>query len=236
MELVYPLRKQTHTEGDYHYGWTQNTASDRQVPWSKLTDEAHTRQFWFLQPPAGIFAQWGCEVLQTKRYDELQTFFESDWVGGINYIYYSMNGDSSRFKIIVNWILGPVSEILNEWEVDSENIWEILHPSVMSELCGIFQTDGFVRSKSKDAVHDVMHGFGTESIKNDPDYWAGDDSELDDLINTVYEEVKEKVLAGNPDKIGNWLVGQVMKAARGKADPAAVRGKVQILIKGLFDV
>lgn len=226
---------QTHTDGNWHHGWSQTDKNSPQVPWMSLTTEAHTRAFWFLQPPVDIFAQWDCETLQSKRYDELQTFFETDWVNGINYIYYSMNGDASRFKIIVNWLLGPISEILNEWEVSGSVIWDILHPSELSEMYSIFRTNGFIKSKAKDAIHDLMHGFTIDTIKGDEDYWAGDDTELDKLIQAVYEDNKEKVLAGNPDKIGNWLVGQVMKASRGKADPAAVRGKVVTLIKDTFN-
>jgi hypothetical protein len=234
MELEYPLRVWTHTDGDYHHGWTQNDENSPQLPWMKLTVEAHTRVFWFLQPPVELFQQWGWEELTSKRYDELQSFFDSEWVRGINYIYYATNGDAESFKPIVNWLLGPISEILNEWEVSGSAIWDILHPSELSEIYSVFRTNGFIKSKAKDAIHDLMHGFTIDTIRNDPDYWAGDDSELDKLIQSVYEDNKDTILAGNPDKIGNWLVGQVMKASRGKADPAAVRGKVVILIKDTF--
>lgn len=229
----YPYDVVDSVDENYTHGRTIHEGGF-EVPWLKMSDESHKRSFWFLQDPDFIFNSWGYDKLPNQRYIELQNLFGGKWLSGLYYIYYSVGSEVESFKTIVNWLLGPIAGILNEWEVGADDLWDYLHPSELSEMYSIFRTTGFVRSKSKNAIYDLMHGFTISDIKNDTDYWAGDDTELDNMIQTVYNREVDKITSSDPDKITNWFIGQVMKESRGQADPSLVRSKVTTVMEGLI--
>lgn len=221
-----------HTDETYEYGWSQYDKNYPKIPWIRITKEEHTDRFWFLYPPRIIFDRWGWEHIEDNRYDELQHFMDTWWINGIYYIYNAVDNKPKSFKQIVNWILGPIAELINEWQIDSKNLWNILPPKKLSRLYDMTQKDGFIRSKSKNAIHDLMHGFDLSCIEQDNNYWFDDANDLYAIIEAVYEREKEKILIGDPRKIGNWLVGQIMKETKGQSDPAIVKERVQKLMDG----
>lgn len=227
----YPKREYTHTEGCYHFGWYQRTSDAPKIKWMRLTDEAHKRNFWFLYPTVAIFDRWNFEKIADKRYEEIDNFSENWRVSFFHYMYYCTLGKPESFKTIINWIMGPIANILNEWEVDSEYLPRILPPSELSKFYDLTQKSGFIKSKSKDALHDICHGFDLGYIEKCDTYWTKDDGELDNIIEAVFTENSDKITEGNPEKIGNWLVGQVMKKTKGKSDPAKVQEKIKFKLQ-----
>jgi aspartyl-tRNA(Asn)/glutamyl-tRNA(Gln) amidotransferase subunit B len=126
-------------------------------------------------------------------------------------------------KLVANWVMGEVSKRLNAQGLSIEQA--PVAPATLAQLISRV-TDGTVSNNGARQVFDAL--------------WAGEGDEVDALIQAkglkqmndtgALEAIVEAVLAANEksvaefragkDKAFNALVGQVMKASQGKANPA----------------
>jgi aspartyl-tRNA(Asn)/glutamyl-tRNA(Gln) amidotransferase subunit B len=126
-------------------------------------------------------------------------------------------------KLVANWLMGEVSKRLN---AEGKGIADApVSPVQLATLIGRVQ-DGTVSNNGARQVFDAL--------------WSGEGSDIDALIDAkglkqmndsgALEAIVDAVLAANAksvdefragkDKAFNALVGQVMKASKGKANPA----------------
>ncbi|QTD45181.1 Asp-tRNA(Asn)/Glu-tRNA(Gln) amidotransferase subunit GatB [Ottowia testudinis] len=132
---------------------------------------------------------------------------------------------SGQPKLASNWIMGEVSRRLNAEEIGIEAAK--VSAAQLAQLIGRIQ-DGTISNAAARQVFDAL--------------WSGQGSEVDALIEAkglkqmndsgALEKIIDDVIAANPanveqfragkDKAFNALVGQVMKASQGKANPAQV--------------
>jgi aspartyl-tRNA(Asn)/glutamyl-tRNA(Gln) amidotransferase subunit B len=135
------------------------------------------------------------------------------------------NAPTEEVPMLSNWILGPLSAKLNEENLDFER--SKVSPDELKALSKRV-SDGIISSTIATSV--VLSAM-----------WAGEGS-ADDIIEkkglkqisdpVTIGKIVDDVLAANPqqiadyrsgkDKAFNSLVGQVMKASKGKANPAQV--------------
>jgi aspartyl-tRNA(Asn)/glutamyl-tRNA(Gln) amidotransferase subunit B len=126
-------------------------------------------------------------------------------------------------KLAANWLMGEVSKRLNAQGLGIEAC--PVAPAVLAALIGRV-VDGTVSNNGARQVFDAL--------------WAGEGADVDALIDarglrqmsdtSALEALVDEVLAANEksvaefragkDKAFNALVGQVMKASKGKANPA----------------
>jgi aspartyl-tRNA(Asn)/glutamyl-tRNA(Gln) amidotransferase subunit B len=126
-------------------------------------------------------------------------------------------------KLVANWLMGEVSKRLNAQGLGIEAC--PVAPTVLASLIGRI-VDGTVSNNGARQVFDAL--------------WAGEGTDVDALIDArglrqmsdtgALEALVDEVLAANEksvaefragkDKAFNALVGQVMKASKGKANPA----------------
>ncbi|MGA1286716.1 MAG: Asp-tRNA(Asn)/Glu-tRNA(Gln) amidotransferase subunit GatB [Rubrivivax sp.] len=126
-------------------------------------------------------------------------------------------------KLVANWLMGEVSKRLNAQGLGIEAC--PVAPAVLATLIGRI-VDGTVSNNGARQVFDAL--------------WAGESTDVDALIDArglrqmsdagALESLVDEVLAANEksvaefragkDKAFNALVGQVMKASKGKANPA----------------
>ncbi|MBS0318112.1 MAG: Asp-tRNA(Asn)/Glu-tRNA(Gln) amidotransferase subunit GatB [Proteobacteria bacterium] len=128
-------------------------------------------------------------------------------------------------KLASNWIMGEVSRRLNAGDLDIAAA-----PVAAGQLAALIRriADGTVSNSAARQVFDAL--------------WSGEATDVDAVIAAkglqqmsdagALEAIVDQVLAGNAksieefragkDKAFNALVGQVMKASRGKANPAQV--------------
>jgi aspartyl-tRNA(Asn)/glutamyl-tRNA(Gln) amidotransferase subunit B len=137
-------------------------------------------------------------------------------------------GDAAANKLVANWVLGEFSAALHKAELD------IVHaPVAATQLAGLLKriSDSTISGKIAKDVFDAM--------------WAGEaqgDNAADAIIAAkgltqisdtgAIEEIVDIVIAANPaivaevragkEKAFNSLVGKVMAASKGKANPAQV--------------
>ena len=128
-------------------------------------------------------------------------------------------------KLVANWLMGEVSKRLN---AEGRDITQSpLAPATLAMLIARI-ADGTVSNNAARQVFDAL--------------WSGDAAGVDAVIEArglkqmsdtgALEAIVDQVLAANPksieefragkDKAFNALVGQVMKASQGKANPAQV--------------
>ena len=126
-------------------------------------------------------------------------------------------------KLVANWLMGEVSKRLN---TEGRDIGAApVAPAALAALIARIQ-DGTVSNNSAKQVFDAL--------------WSGAGTDVDAIIDAkdlrqsndtgALEAIVAEVIANNPksveeyragkDKAFNALVGQVMKASKGKANPA----------------
>jgi aspartyl-tRNA(Asn)/glutamyl-tRNA(Gln) amidotransferase subunit B len=138
--------------------------------------------------------------------------------------YYEAARDACKQpKLVANWLMGEISKRLN---ADGSSIEAVpVAPQTLGQLITRI-SDGTISNNGARQVFDAL--------------WSGEGSDVDTLIDVkglkqmsdtgALEAIVEQVLAANEksvaefrsgkDKAFNALVGQVMKASKGKANPA----------------
>jgi aspartyl-tRNA(Asn)/glutamyl-tRNA(Gln) amidotransferase subunit B len=128
-------------------------------------------------------------------------------------------------KLASNWVMGEISRRLNQDEKSIEN-----SPASAAKLGALIAriSDGTISGNAAKQVMDVL--------------WSGEGAEIDAIIEAkglkqmndsgALEKIIDEVLAANPDNVAqfkagkdkafNALVGQAMKASKGKANPQQV--------------
>jgi aspartyl-tRNA(Asn)/glutamyl-tRNA(Gln) amidotransferase subunit B len=128
-------------------------------------------------------------------------------------------------KLASNWIMGEVSRRLNTGEVDMASL-----PVNATQLAALIRriADGTISNNAGKQVFEAI--------------WSGEGTEVDALIEAkglkqmndsgALEAIVDEVLAANPKNVEeykagnakalNGLVGPIMKASKGKANPQQV--------------
>jgi aspartyl-tRNA(Asn)/glutamyl-tRNA(Gln) amidotransferase subunit B len=140
--------------------------------------------------------------------------------------YYEVARDACRQpKLVANWLMGEVSKRLNAQGRDIDV--SPVPPTTLAALIARI-VDGTVSNSAARQVFDAL--WGGESVDVDAIIAAKGLKQMND--SGALEAIVERVLLANPksieefragkDKAFNALVGQVMKASQGKANPAQV--------------
>lgn len=145
--------------------------------------------------------------------------------------YLAVVADGAEPKMAANWVMGEVSAALNASE-DASYATAPVTPALLAKILARI-TDGTVNQKGAKAVFAAL--------------WAKESTEVDALIEKLglkqisdagaLEKIVDEVLANNAksveefragkQKAFNALVGQCMKATKGKANPAQVNAMLR---------
>lgn len=130
-----------------------------------------------------------------------------------------------QYKMIANWILGPVKQLMNEQQ---KTIAELgLSPGNLAEMIQLIESGkiNFSTAASK-LLPALLHN------ESDPEQLANslnllqtsDAAELEEWVNKAIEMMPDKVQAYQKGKKGliGLFVGEVKKLSKGKADPKIV--------------
>ncbi len=128
-------------------------------------------------------------------------------------------------KELSNWLLGECSRIMNAYSVDIEGYRRKTPPARLSEL--IKATHGAINAATAKTVLEEMYRTGKSAEAIIAEKGLSQISDAGELEKTVSEVINSNVQpvaeyrAGN-EKAFKFLVGQVMKATRGRANPQVV--------------
>ncbi|MBA7598758.1 Aspartyl/glutamyl-tRNA(Asn/Gln) amidotransferase subunit B [subsurface metagenome] len=139
-------------------------------------------------------------------------------------------------KEVSNWLLGEASRIMNAQNIGITEFKEQVSPAKFIKLLNI-HLQGAVSSTSAKVVFEEMFQTGTDSGEIIAKHGLSQISDTRQLEGTVIEVIKSNVQAVADFKSGKesalkFLVGQVMKATKGRANPAVVN---EILKKKLAE-
>lgn len=137
--------------------------------------------------------------------------------------------DAKTAKTIANWLSGELARLVGEEKLTWEQI--VAKMSRLTELVAM-QDGGMLSSTAaKDMLHDlIIKDVSAQALAEEKDLLqVSDSSELEMIIAQVISEnqkAAEDVRNGEMKAIG-FLVGQVMKASQGKANPGVVQGLIK---------
>ena len=140
--------------------------------------------------------------------------------------------DSAKAKTVSNWLLGDFSRLLHTTNIDVEDVK--ISPNHLAEMLGLVDNGTISGPAAKAVLEEMFHtGKGaSEIIAEKKLSQISDSSEI--------REVVKQVLASNTGAVADYasgkeqalmfIIGQVMKATRGRANPGMVR---EIIIQEL---
>ncbi len=127
-------------------------------------------------------------------------------------------------KLVSNWVMGEISRLLNQDDKPFEQ------SPVSAQKLGVLISRIYDGTISNNAAKQVMDTLWTQGGEVDQIIEVKGLKQMND--SGALEKIIEEVLAANPDNVAqfkagkekafNALVGQVMKASKGKANPAQV--------------
>ena len=136
-------------------------------------------------------------------------------------------------KLAANWVLGEVAALLNRLQVEIDDV-EVPMPAALGELIRRVADNTISNSSAKIAFQEMcsriheeisdLAAFIEDIIESRNLKQMSDTGELEKIIDEVLvanAKNVEEIKAGNA-KAFNALVGQAMKATKGKANPAQV--------------
>ena len=135
-------------------------------------------------------------------------------------------------KNISNWILGDISRILNEKNITLADTK--LTAENLCEMVEMIESNKISNASGKVIIEEIMFSDKTPKAIVDEKGLAqiSDNSALEELVNSVIEanpKALEDYKNGKTNVMG-YLVGQCMKASKGKGNPAILK---DLMIKAL---
>jgi aspartyl-tRNA(Asn)/glutamyl-tRNA(Gln) amidotransferase subunit B len=182
--------------------WVQEIrASLPELPWER---QARLRRVYSLSE---------AESLALGAEASLSAYFESVTEAG------------AGAKDAANWILGEVFARLNELGLGVENI--PISPNALAELIGLVQAGKINLQSAKNVLREMFaSGQGAAQIVAARGFeQVSDEAWLAQLVDETLAAYSAEVASYRAGKVSvaNWLFGQVMAKAAGKANPQVVR-------------
>lgn len=128
-------------------------------------------------------------------------------------------------KTAANWVLGDILRLLKEKELPSESI--PVEPKKLYELLKLIETGTVSNTAGKEVFEEMfMSGkMADEVIKERGLTQISDTSELEQLAVDILDSNPQSIadFASGKTQAAGFLMGQLMKASKGKANPKAAK-------------
>lgn len=135
-------------------------------------------------------------------------------------------------KQVSNWIMGDVLRRLNDEEIEIEDLK--FKPKDLADLIGLIDGGKISNNIGKKVLRDMFEtGKRPEEIVKEKGLiQISDEDELKEIVEKVLSENEQSVIdyKSGKDRALGFIIGQVMKATRGKANPQLVNKMVSELI------
>lgn len=142
---------------------------------------------------------------------------------------------AGNYKAASNWIQTEVLKILNERKIDIDDF--PVPPDNLAELISLINTGTINGRQAKDVFAEMLEGNkkAVDIVKNKNLVQITDETEIAKTVDAVLAAHKKEAAEylNGKEKLLGFFTGQVIKAAGGKANPAAVN---KILKKKLTEL
>jgi len=191
---------------------------------------------WFTLSPRKIMELSQISSVSDKSIKDLDAFYGEgsfleiyDWFCMACY-------DERKADDVIKWMVGPLKEIMKERNSD-DFVWGGGVPFHAPDF-GLFVektvNKEITATMGKDVLRRMFDDEKLEEIIKDDKYKISSDDDMlkfvKDVIETNPSQVEE--YKGGKEKVLGWLVGQVMKISRGKANA----GEVKEMLKKELDI
>jgi aspartyl-tRNA(Asn)/glutamyl-tRNA(Gln) amidotransferase subunit B len=136
--------------------------------------------------------------------------------------YEAVAANCKDYKMISNWMMGDVLRVLNERKIDITDF--PVSPARLSELINLVLDDTISLNIAKKVYEEMLTSGETPKTIVEKKELAqiSDYSAIETLIDRVLADFPGQVeqFKSGKEKVFGFLVGQVMRATRGKANPA----------------
>jgi len=131
-------------------------------------------------------------------------------------------------KSIANWMTGDLFGLMNQADISVADLK--VRPEALAELVGLVTAGEINQSTGKMVLAEMFQsGKGAaEIVESKGLKQVSDESLIADLVKQTLDENPDAVASFKAGKetIVNWLFGQVMRKAQGKANPGVVRAEL----------
>ena len=128
-------------------------------------------------------------------------------------------------KLLANWMIGELFALMNQADKRIDEIK--IMPAALAELVSLVAEGAINKNTGKDVLGAVFEsGKSPKAIVAERGLGQVSDSDLiAELVSSVINAQQAEVTSYRSGKVGvaNWLFGQVMKKARGRANPQILR-------------
>jgi aspartyl-tRNA(Asn)/glutamyl-tRNA(Gln) amidotransferase subunit B len=132
-------------------------------------------------------------------------------------------------KTIANWMTGDLFSLMNQADITVADLK--VRPEALAELVGLVAAGEINQSTGKTVLSEMFQSgkSAIEIVEARGLKQVSDESLLANLVKQVLEENPEQVASFKAGKetVANWLFGQVMRKAAGKANPQVVRAELE---------
>jgi aspartyl-tRNA(Asn)/glutamyl-tRNA(Gln) amidotransferase subunit B len=140
---------------------------------------------------------------------------------------------AAGFAALANWMCGDLFRLMKE---SGQEIGQVkIRPEGLVELAGLVESGAINLNTARTVFEEAFaSGRSPRAIVEEKGLaQVSDTSALEALVNQVLDENPGPVeqYLGGKEGLANWLVGQVMRATRGQANPQIV----QTLLKTALD-
>ncbi len=132
-------------------------------------------------------------------------------------------------KLIANWMLGDLFSLMNQAGLTVSRIG--VRPEALAELAGITAEGQITQNSAKEVLAEMFTSGAraAEIVARRGLRQVSDEAFIADLVRQTLEQHPQEVASYQAGKAGvlNFLFGQVMKRAGGKANPQVVRRELE---------
>lgn len=132
-------------------------------------------------------------------------------------------------KSVSNWLLGDLSALLNEAGIEITQVQ--FSPEDLAKMITMINKKEISHSAGKTVLKEMFDGNGSpeEIVKNKGLVQMNDEDAIKEIVLKVIADNPKSVedLRNGKDKAIGFLVGQVMKATKGKANPGVVNDMIK---------
>lgn len=151
----------------------------------------------------------------------------------LSHYYEAVVSSGANPKVAANWILGDILRLLKEKELEASDI--PVTPKALYELT-LLISDGKISNTAGKEVFEEMFSTGKspeEVVKEKGLSQISDTSELEKIIAEILDKNPQSIadFAAGKTQAAGFLMGQVMKASKGKANPKVAKELLDTKLK-----
>jgi aspartyl-tRNA(Asn)/glutamyl-tRNA(Gln) amidotransferase subunit B len=151
----------------------------------------------------------------------------------LSHFYEEVISEGSNPKTVANWVLGDILRLLKEKEITSDEL--PVKPKALYELLYLIEWEKISNTVGKEVFEEMFNtGKSAEEIVKEKGMsQISDTSKLEKIIDEILDSNPvsiESIKAGKVQAAG-FLMGQLMKASKGKANPKVAKELMDLKLK-----